>query len=216
MSQGQLRFAREGETIFSEGDPGDSMYVLLEGAVELRKRVGKAETILKTVETANDFFGEMALIDGRPRSATAVASRASRLLVVDGPSFESMILTNGKFALKIIKVLSDRIRNSNAAIEDLHGTSPRDRFLYGLVEFAQGHGERIHDGRLKVDSSALRDWMGGRMGFSSEESEALIAKLVKGGTLAWSQAGATPNAELLVPEAVLRDYGRRGDEAETR
>ena len=69
MEQGQTKILRTGETVFAEGDAGDIMYVLLEGAVELRKKVGKGETVLKTVSTPNDFFGEMALIDDRPRSA---------------------------------------------------------------------------------------------------------------------------------------------------
>jgi CRP-like cAMP-binding protein len=212
MSQGQVRVVASGELIFAEGSKGDLMYVLLEGAVELRKKVGRAETVLKTVEAPNDFFGEMALIDGRPRSATATAARQSRLLVVDGPTFENMIVTNGKFALKIIKVLSERIRHSNSTIEDLIETAPRERFLFGLVDFAQRFGEKIHDGRVKVSVRDLREWVKSRLGFSNEEADAILAKLIKGEVVTWALTSAKTNEDILLPESLLHEYNRRGEE----
>lgn len=202
MEQGQTKVFTSGETVFAEGAEGDRMYVLLEGAVELRKKVGKGETVLKTVSAVNDFFGEMALIDGRPRSASAVAVKASRLLVIDGPTFENMILTNGKFALKIIKVLSDRIRHSNSTIESLHELSPKARFVRGLADFASVEGEKIFDGRLKVDFADFRSWANSRLGFSLEECDALAARLAKSMLVAWTKDGG----DLLVSEAVLREH----------
>lgn len=201
MEQGQTKVFMTGETVFAEGSQGDLMYVLVEGAVELRKKVGRGETVLKTVSTTNDFFGEMALIDGRPRSASAVAVKPTRLLVIDGPTFENMILTNGKFALKIIKVLSDRIRTTNLTIETLHELSPRDRFVRGLADYAAVEGEKIYDGRLKVIFVEFRNWANSRLGFSLEECDAMAARLVKAQLAAWSREGA----ELVVSESLLRE-----------
>jgi CRP-like cAMP-binding protein len=216
MEQGQIKVVTPGETVFIEGGRGDIMYVLLEGAIELRKKVGSGEAVLKTVESPNDFFGEMSLIDGRPRSATAVASKPSRLLVIDGATFENMILTNGKFALKIIKVLSDRIRHSNATIEELIETAPRERFLHGLADFARHYGEKIHDGRTKVAIKELRIWMNSRMGVSLDESDAILAKLIKGEVLVWAPTSAKTNEEVLVSELVLREFDRRGPGSQDR
>ena len=210
MEQGQVRTVSQGETVFSEGGKGDLMYILLEGAIELRKKVVGGETVLKTVSSPNDMFGEMALIDGRPRSATAVAAKQSKLLVVDGPSFENMILSNGKFALKIIKVLSDRIRHSNATIEELIETAPRERFIHGMVDFAHRFGERIHDGRVRISVKDLRTWVNGRLGFSLEETDAILARLLKGEIVTLSAMGGKGHEEILVPENILRDFDRRG------
>ena len=127
MANDNVTQFESGEVIFREGEPGDRMYILLAGAVELKIKVDRGETVIKTIDTPNEFFGEMALIDERPRSATAVALRRTNLLAVDGPTFEAMILTNGKFALKIIKVLSERIRRSNEQVSDLIETMPRER-----------------------------------------------------------------------------------------
>lgn len=209
MDQGQTKIFMTGETVFAEGEEGDRMYVLLEGAVELRKKVGKGETVLKTVATVNDFFGEMALVDDRPRSASAVAVKSTRLLVIDGPTFENMILTNGKFALKIIKVLSDRIRHSNSTIETLHELAPRDRFIRGLADFSILEGEKIFDGRYKVSFAEFKSWANSRLGFSLEECDAMAARLAKSMLVTWTKEGG----DLLVSETVLRDFSKRTESA---
>jgi CRP/FNR family transcriptional regulator/CRP/FNR family cyclic AMP-dependent transcriptional regulator len=126
MANDDVKRYGKGDVIFKEGEKGDLMYVLLEGAVELKMKVEGGETVIKTVDTPNDFFGEMTLLDERPRSATAIASLPTKVLAVDGPTFESMILSNGKFALKIIKVLAARIRRSNVQISELIETMPKD------------------------------------------------------------------------------------------
>lgn len=99
-----------GEILFSEGEKGDCMFVLLEGAVEVR--VGG-----KTVEQSarGALLGEMALIDGTPRVATVVATEPSRLARVDERRFHFIIQQNPFFARHVMKVLVDRLRHMNEA-----------------------------------------------------------------------------------------------------
>jgi len=198
-----------GECIFREGEAGDLMYVLLEGAVDLKKRLERGETVLKTVDTPNDFFGEMALLDDRPRSATAIAMKVTKVLAVDGPTFESMILSNGKFALKIIKVLSDRVRRSNDTVSDLIETQPRDRVARGMADFARRHGERIHDGSTKVQLETMRGWINSRLGIAPDEIDAAIQRLLKGETVTWAATSAKTREHLLLPEAFIAENDRR-------
>jgi len=148
------------------------------GSVELTKKVGKGETILKTVSLPFEFFGEMALVDegqGRHRPRT---QSTTKLAVIDQATFENMILTNGKFALKIIKVLSERIRRSNIQIGDLIETLPRERIIRGLVDYALLKGERIFSGiKLNVDEASA--WMNTHLGISLAEAVNFIHRLVK-------------------------------------
>lgn len=99
-----------GEVLFSEGEKGDCMFVLLEGAVEVM--VGG-----KTVEQSSRgaLLGEMALIDGTPRVATVVATEPSRLARVDERRFHFIIQQNPFFARHVMKVLVDRLRHMNEA-----------------------------------------------------------------------------------------------------
>lgn len=165
--------------IFAEGDHGDNMYILVEGCVELKKRVGSGEQLLRRLDKKNSFFGEMALIDQQPRSATAVALTATKLAAVDQTAFEQLILKNGKFALTIIRILSERIRRANSQISELIQMVPQERFLRGMVAYAQQFGEEIYNGGLKINVDSLKSWINQNLGLSEKDIDAFIRKLIK-------------------------------------
>jgi CRP/FNR family transcriptional regulator, cyclic AMP receptor protein len=209
MANDNVKLFEPGDLIFKEGEKGDLMYVLLEGAVELKMRVERGETVLKTVDTPNDFFGEMALLDERPRSAAAVAVKKTKVLAVDGPTFESMILANGKFALKIIKVLAARIRRSNDQVSDLIETMPKERIARGMVDFAVRHGEGIHEGGIKVSVESMKNWVNTHLGAAPDEIEAAIYRLLKDETIAWAPTSAKTKENLVLPKEFVRENDRR-------
>jgi CRP-like cAMP-binding protein len=105
------RTCEPGELIFEEYDMASEMYVILEGEVELR--IGS-----KTVETLGpgEPFGEMALIDQSPRTATAIARTACKLAVIPEKRFLFMVQTTPHFALQIMKVMADRLRRMNERV----------------------------------------------------------------------------------------------------
>ena len=209
MAGDNVKQFEPGDVIFKEGEKGDLMYVLLEGAVELKKKVERGEAVLKVVDTPNDFFGEMALLDDRPRSASAIASRRTRALVVDGPTFESMILSNGKFALKIIKVLAARIRRSNDQFSELIETMPKERMARGMVDFALRLGERIHEGGVKVNIEEMKAWINTHIGAAQDEIEAAIYRMLKDETISWAPTSAKTKECLVLPKDFLKEYDRR-------
>jgi CRP-like cAMP-binding protein len=99
-----------GDFLFREGDKRDSMYVLLEGEVDIR--LGDY-----VVETAKEgaLIGEMALIDDSPRAANALAKSACRLAQIDRQVFDFVIQQHPPFARHVMKVLADRLRHMNVA-----------------------------------------------------------------------------------------------------
>jgi CRP-like cAMP-binding protein len=102
------RFAKDftrGTVLFKEGQPGDYMYVVQAGEVEIRRSVGDMERVL-AILSPGEFFGEMAILNGRPRSATAVVRTDARLLVIEGKTFEAMLRARPEIALRIIKALA--------------------------------------------------------------------------------------------------------------
>ena len=94
-----------GSIVFREGDPGDLMYAVLEGEVEIR--VGD-HVIERT--GAGGVIGELALIDRAPRSATAVAATECLLAAVDEKQFQYMVRETPFFALQVMRVLTERLR----------------------------------------------------------------------------------------------------------
>jgi CRP-like cAMP-binding protein len=100
-----------GETVFVEGDPGYTMYVVLEGHVEIR--VGE-----KTLEVVGpgSVIGEMALIDLSPRSATAIAQDDCTLVPVDDMQFLSLIVRRPRFALSVMEIMANRLRHMDTIV----------------------------------------------------------------------------------------------------
>jgi CRP-like cAMP-binding protein len=97
-----------GEVIFQEGDPShEVMFMLLDGIVE----IVFSHRVLDVL-TAGHVFGEMALIDGLPRAATAIARTECRAAAVNEHRFKAIVLQNPSFALDMMKILTERVRRN--------------------------------------------------------------------------------------------------------
>jgi len=94
-----------GYAIFHEGEPGDRMYAVLSGEVDISVR----GTVIETVE-AGGIFGEMALVEDRPRSATAVVKSEAKLVPVDRTRFLFMVQQTPFFSLQVLAIVSARLR----------------------------------------------------------------------------------------------------------
>ncbi len=200
---------KTGDIIFKELEKGDELYILLEGAVELTKRVEKGKKLLKVVDVPNEIFGEMALIDDSPRSATAAAVKDSRLLAVKQAAFENLIMSNGNFALKVIKMLSERIRNSNIQISELVAEVPKERIYRGMVDFALNFGEQIFNKGYKVHIREMTEWINGHIGVSKKDFENTLYRLLKTKEVAYAASSEKTKEELVLPENFIERFNRR-------
>jgi len=139
VTDGLDRFARDfraGTVLFEEGQPGDFMYVVASGEVEIRRKVGESDRVL-AVLPPGDFFGEMAILNSRPRSATAVVRVDSRLVVIEGKTFEAMLRARPEIALRIIKALALRLESANQQVELLLLPTPNHRVVQCLRHMAE-------------------------------------------------------------------------------
>ena len=108
------------ENIFAEGDVGTVMYILQAGRVEIFKRVRGQELRLALLEKG-DFFGEMAILENRPRTASARAFEAARVLEIDSSTFGQMLLENPEISIRMLRKLSRRLRNADEFLKELGG-----------------------------------------------------------------------------------------------
>ncbi|MET0444452.1 MAG: cyclic nucleotide-binding domain-containing protein [Pseudorhodoplanes sp.] len=108
---GKPVFFEKGDVIFREGDPGDCLYVIREGAVDITL----GNRVLKLMEPG-EIFGEMSLIDGEPRSANAVARAETTVIPITEEQFLFLIGKLPYFAVKVMRVLAVRLRDMNRAI----------------------------------------------------------------------------------------------------
>ncbi|HXG79411.1 MAG TPA: cyclic nucleotide-binding domain-containing protein [Methyloceanibacter sp.] len=97
----------QGETIFAEGERGDKMYVIRSGEVEIERGGKVVETL-----SAGGIFGEMALIDGSPRAATARAKTDCEVAPITEKSFLFLVHETPFFAIAVMRALAERLRRS--------------------------------------------------------------------------------------------------------
>ena len=106
---------KSGEVVFHEGDPGDSLYLVGEGSVKISKedRAGR-EQVLDYIKPGN-FFGEMALLEGKPRSAMATAAEPTLLGAVKEETFQHLLeLAPSRLHMNFLRSISERLRSVNS------------------------------------------------------------------------------------------------------
>lgn len=105
------RDVEDGTVIFDEETPGDVMYVILSGEVDIFANGVLVETL-----TAGDLVGEMALIDSKPRSASALTRGDCRIAPVDEERFLEMVRQKPEFSLHVMRILAERLRRTTAKV----------------------------------------------------------------------------------------------------
>jgi CRP/FNR family cyclic AMP-dependent transcriptional regulator len=149
------RFGREylaGEVLFREGEKGEEMFVIQAGVVQILKKVGPEERPLATLGRG-EFVGEMAILNDRPRTATAVVIEDARCLVIDAETLEHMISNSGEIAVRLVKKLARRLASADEMIQILLNPDPKARVLLSLRRHAEAFGEESGAG-VKVHLSA--------------------------------------------------------------
>ena len=111
---------KNGDTIFPEEGPAAKMYIIKAGSVKITKKVKDQENTIAVIN-AGEFFGEMALLDGMPRSAAAKAGADTTVLTITRDNYQALRAKSPQTALKIVdilvKVLSNRLRQANKNLE---------------------------------------------------------------------------------------------------
>ena len=108
-----------GEVVFEEGQLGAELYILLDGSVRIVKARGSGQELLLTRLEGVNYFGEMAILDDEPRSASVVVERNSRLLVLKGEQLKDLVEQMPEMAFEIIKVLTARIRQADDRLNQM-------------------------------------------------------------------------------------------------
>ena len=144
MVEGMEKKLEQGEVLFDEGDKGEVMYLIREGKIKITKGSGSDEKVLAVLKEG-DFFGEMAIIDGSPRSAGAVAASPASLLVIDKDTFKSKIKENPLIEY-VLETLSRRLRTTDEQIRLLTIKSEERRIVAYIITQAKEKGKKTDVG----------------------------------------------------------------------
>jgi CRP/FNR family transcriptional regulator/CRP/FNR family cyclic AMP-dependent transcriptional regulator len=144
MVEGMEKHLEAGEVLFLEGDKGEIMYLIREGKIKITKGKGDEEKTLAVLKEG-DFFGEMAIIDGSPRSAGAVAVTPVSLLVIDKESFKEKLRENPLIEY-VLETLTRRLRTADEQIRLLTIKSEERRVLAHIITKAKETGKETEGG----------------------------------------------------------------------
>jgi CRP/FNR family transcriptional regulator/CRP/FNR family cyclic AMP-dependent transcriptional regulator len=131
-----------GTLLFREKDEGDAFYILLSGSVKIFTSNPGGEEKILAVFRAGDSFGEMSLIDGKPRSASAATLEESTLLTLTTRDFLDLLRKNFDITLGIMQELAQRLRDTNQHVNDLTFLDARTRVIKNLLLLANKSGQR--------------------------------------------------------------------------
>ena len=118
-SYAHTRSVRAGTRIFERGDPGTSLFAVLRGTVRISNQSADGKDAVLNMIPAGGIVGEIALLDGQPRTADAVAVSDCELMQIERRDFVPLVTQNPEIALKLIEILCGRIRRTSEQVEDM-------------------------------------------------------------------------------------------------
>ena len=140
------RSLKKGEALFRKGDEGTSLYIVKSGSVKIVLPSDMGDEVTPAILSEGDVFGEMALLDGMPRSADVVALESSELLALNQKDFLAFLKGNETAIQSILSFLSMQLRKTDDLLEDAHFLNISTRLARRLVELSKKYGHQKEEG----------------------------------------------------------------------
>ncbi len=175
----QLRSVPKDTTIFHAGDPADAVFVVASGKVKIAVTSTDGKEFILTVLGAGQVFGEMALLESAPRSASVITITACDLLVINRTDFQHLLNTSPSLSRKLLAILSRRLRRANSKMESLAYMDVAGRLARYLLDLARDHGQRVGNGWVVVRRPTHSD-IAHSIGTSRETVSRLINEFEEG------------------------------------
>jgi CRP/FNR family transcriptional regulator len=158
-----VRTYKRNQVILLEEETGKFMYIVLAGKIKVTKSTEGGKENLLAIHQVGDFFGEMALLDGRTSPATVSAMEDCRIILIAAADFYNHLMRNEKVVQQIIQVLCARLRHSWGQLQRLTYGTAEARIGAGLMQLAKRHG--VHDARgiiinLRITHQELAEMVG--------------------------------------------------------
>ncbi len=177
----EVRLGR-GQTLFSEGDEGDRLYVMLSGKVKLTRTSADGRENLLAVLGPGEMLGELSLFDPGPRTASAVAVTDAVLAGLGHDDLRPFIMQQPEVAVHLLKALATRLRRTNDVVADLVFTDVPGRVAKALLDLAERFGKESDDG-LHVHHDLTQEELAQFVGASRETVNKALAEFALRGWL---------------------------------
>lgn len=180
------RHYRHGEVIFRKDDPGDQFHVIMEGKVRIVLPSPDGEEVTLAILGPSEIFGELSLLDGEPRSATAIAGEDARTVVIKREDFSAWLATRPAAAITLLETLSRRLRRSDDLLADVAFLNVPGRLAKKLVDLARLYGRdgppgqpvqvRLTQGELASTIGVTRESVNKHLRYFSSQGWVAVSK----------------------------------------
>lgn len=155
------RHYRAGEIVFSQGDAGDALYAVVAGRIRISAGTADGREMSLNIMEPGDTFGEIALLDGGSRTATATATESSELVAIRRDHFFALLEREPRVALELLKLCGERLRWTSDLVEDAALLDAPARLAKRLLSLGALHGERGTAGTtLRISQEDLATFLG--------------------------------------------------------
>ena len=168
--------------VFFENEEGDSFFCIVAGRIKVTILGDDGREVILSVLGRGDFFGEMALLDNEPRSATAIAVEDTELLSLHRNDFQSVLSDNRSIMSALIKILTARLRRANHQISTLALLDVYGRVARVIVDTARDEGKRLKDGRIAFRRATHQE-IANRIGTTRETVTRMLKDLERQGLI---------------------------------
>jgi CRP-like cAMP-binding protein len=195
------------QILFQKADPGDCLYAVISGRVGITTESEGGKAILLNMMKPGDVLGEIALLDGKPRTANAVALEDSQLLRIDRADFMPFLERHPQVAIRLMGVLCDRLRWTSDIIEDTIFLDIPHRLAKRLVTLGSQYGRSTEKGLL-IDIRLSQESLGQMLGSTRESINKGLKLLEQKGLIE-----TTGGYIRVVDEDALEEFAERSDAA---
>jgi CRP/FNR family cyclic AMP-dependent transcriptional regulator len=163
----KLRHGRPNEVLFQKGDPGDGLIAIIEGRVKISTMSAEGKEIVLNILGPGELFGEIALIDGKDRSADATVMENAELVVIDVRDFMPFLEERPELATRLLVMLCERFRWVNDLYEDAIFMHLPARLAKHLIRLGESFGDESDDG-VRIGIKLSQQDLGNLMGTTRE------------------------------------------------
>lgn len=173
-----IRTAREKDVVFEKGAPGNEMFAIVQGRVKISAFSEEGKEVIFAILESGDFFGETALLDGKPRSATCTAIEDCQMVVIERGRFISFLECHPPLAIHLLSLISERLRTADKQMEEINFFPLNVRLARKLLALADEHGDVVGS-RVEIAMNLSQYELGNMVSASRESVNKQLAQWVK-------------------------------------
>lgn len=169
---------KKGSIILLEEEAGAAMFVIISGKVKIARTDDDGREVILSILGENDFFGEMAILDGLTRSASAIATTKTELFMIHRRDFLKLLEDYPVVAIALLKELTLRLRKADSQIKSLSLRDAAGRVANVIIQLADDIG-KIRKGRVEIDELPLQQDLANMAGTSRETISRMVHMFIK-------------------------------------